>query len=284
MKHLEALQRSVSQLTTDVQQLSKECNSCNSNFNELRKEIRETQSAPPQVPNGKDDDTLVALAMNEILEIFSEAGENSKYSNGSFAKEPVSSNGTPSPTPFPSPEKAAHVNGSKSSPHVPAPQVPAPQVPAPQVPAPQVPALQVPASQVPASQVPALQVPASQEPIAEQKDARALLTEVERAHEAAEKEVKELEDATIQALRVKAAEKEEKNLEDAPIQATKGRQTAEKKAKDSALEALVSGGPPRNFRAPPTGTIRNPEPKPAEATTDPFAKPKKISAKTSPFG
>ena len=40
--------RSVSQLTTDVQQLSKECNSCNSNFNELRKEIRETQSAPPQ--------------------------------------------------------------------------------------------------------------------------------------------------------------------------------------------------------------------------------------------
>jgi len=77
------------------------------------------------VPNGKDDDTLVALAMNEILEIFSEAGENSKYSNGSFAKartfcrlkdgqrerrftcqEPVSSNGTPSPTPFPSPEKA----------------------------------------------------------------------------------------------------------------------------------------------------------------------------------
>ena len=158
--------RSVSQLTTDVQQLSKECNSCNSNFNELRKEIRETQSAPPQastkritnltkqknekkkktqktwitdheakkeilraflcqVPNGKDDDTLVALAMNEILEIFSEAGENSKYSNGSFAKartfcrlkdgqrerrftcqEPVSSNGTPSPTPFPSPEKA----------------------------------------------------------------------------------------------------------------------------------------------------------------------------------
>lgn len=115
--------RSVSQLTTDVQQLSKECNSCNSNFNELRKEIRETQSAPPQVstkwithltkqgkkhkktrithhetkkeilrafpcqvPNGKDDDTLVALAMNEILEIFSEAGENSKYSNGSFAK------------------------------------------------------------------------------------------------------------------------------------------------------------------------------------------------------
>ena len=262
--------RSVSQLTTDVQQLSKECNSCNSNFNELRKEIRETQSAPPQastkritnltkqknekkkktqktwitdheakkeilraflcqVPNGKDDDTLVALAMNEILEIFSEAGENSKYSNGSFAKartfcrlkdgqrerrftcqEPVSSNGTPSPTPFPSPEKAwacvehvqvfgdvdiawkwhqfqhtlcavgnitwahhgkvwsvsnlkaAHVNGSKSSPHVPAPQVPAPQVPAPQVPA-----LQVPASQVPASQVPALQVPASQEPIAD---------------------------------------------------------------------------------------------------------------------
>jgi len=111
-----------------------------------------------------------------------------------------------------------------------------------------------------------------------------LLTEVERAHEAAEKEVKELEDATIQALRVKAAEKEEKHLEDAPIQATKGRQTAEKKAKDSALEALVSGGPPRNFRAPPTGTIRNPEPKPAEATTDPFAKPKKISAKTSPFG
>ena len=34
---------------------------------------------------------------------------------------------------------------------------------------------------------------------------------------------------------------------------------------DSALEALVSGGPPRNFRAPPTGTIRNPEPKPALA-------------------
>ena len=36
---------------------------------------------------------------------------------------------------------------------------------------------------------------------------------------AAEKEEKNLEDATIQALRVKAAEKEEKNLEDNTIQA-----------------------------------------------------------------